>query len=29
MLLEIGFIKEMKTTWGINEAPQTLVYYSP
>ena len=28
MLLKIGFIKEMQITWGINEVPQTLVYYS-
>ena len=26
--LEIGFIEERRTTWGSQEVPQTLFYYS-
>ena len=28
VLLEIGFIKEMRTTWGNKKVPQTLFHYS-
>ena len=26
-MLEIGFMKEMRTTWGTKEVPQTMFYY--
>ena len=29
ILLEIGFIEEMRTTWGYKEVPQTFFHNSP
>ena len=29
MLLEIGFIEEIRTTWGSKKVPKTLFYYFP